>query len=91
VAAAPGAQLADGVFVVHGSLLVTEKPAGERAHTTVCKISLACVSEFCEGGIVDVATISPVFLRARPFGGFFYLGFMVPLKLTYGGRESSAM
>jgi len=79
-----------GSLAFIGFLLGYEKTR-ERAHTTVCKISLACGSEFCDVVIVQIATISPVFLRARPSGGFFYLGFIVPLKLTYGGRESSAM
>src|ERR1039458_5777135 len=42
-----------GGDVVHGLSVVTGKPAGKRAQTGVCKISLAPGSEFCEGGIVQ--------------------------------------
>jgi hypothetical protein len=41
-----------GGDVVHGFSVVTGKPAGKRAQTGVCKISLAPGSEFYEGGIL---------------------------------------
>jgi hypothetical protein len=69
--------------------LVMRKPAKGRTQP-YAKFLLHPVLKPARVGL-QIATISPVFLRARPFGGFFYLGFIVPLKLTYGGRESSAM
>src|ERR1039458_238647 len=63
------------------SPVVTGKPAGKRAHTTVCKISLASVSEFCEGGIVLGPPPQFFFLRARPSGGFSISGSLFPQRV----------